>query len=108
MCPLYVAGLIGPGERKSIEPMAARLAPDRYDRLHHFISDGVWETAPLEAELARRADKLAVSSDAFLVVDDTSLPKEGRTLGRRRSAICVHARQASQLPDVGFPDVGAP
>ncbi len=29
MCPLYVAGLIGPGERKSIEPMAARMAPDR-------------------------------------------------------------------------------
>lgn len=26
MCPLYVAGLIGPGERKSIEPMAARIA----------------------------------------------------------------------------------
>jgi DDE superfamily endonuclease len=25
MCPLYVAGLIGPGERKSIQPMAERL-----------------------------------------------------------------------------------
>ncbi len=41
MCPLYVAGLIGPGERKSIEPMAARIGPDCYDRLHHFISDGI-------------------------------------------------------------------
>jgi SRSO17 transposase len=82
MCPLYVAGLIGPGERKSIEPMAARLAPDRYDRLHHFISDGVWETAPLEAELVRRADKLIGASDAFLVIDDTSLPKKGeRSVG---------------------------
>ncbi len=29
MCPLYVAGLIGPGDRKSVEPMAARLAPNR-------------------------------------------------------------------------------
>src|SRR5213078_2339126 len=27
MCPLYVAGLIGPGERKSIQPMAERLVP---------------------------------------------------------------------------------
>ena len=26
MCPLYVSGLIGPGDRKSIEPMAERLA----------------------------------------------------------------------------------
>jgi SRSO17 transposase len=25
MCPLYVAGLIGPGDRKSVQPMAARL-----------------------------------------------------------------------------------
>jgi hypothetical protein len=27
MCPLYVAGLIGPGDRKSVQPMAALLAP---------------------------------------------------------------------------------
>jgi hypothetical protein len=26
MCPLYVSGLIGPGDRKSIQPMAKRLA----------------------------------------------------------------------------------
>jgi SRSO17 transposase len=77
MCPLYVAGLIGPGERKSIEPMAARMAPDRYDRLHHFISDGAWDGAPLEAELARQADKLIGAPDAFLIIDDTSLPKKG-------------------------------
>jgi SRSO17 transposase len=77
MCPLYVAGLIGPGERKSIEPMAARMAPDHYDRLHHFISDGVWDAGPLEAELARQADRLLGGPDAFLVIDDTSLLKKG-------------------------------
>jgi hypothetical protein len=27
MCPLYIAGLIGPGDRKSVQPMAERLAP---------------------------------------------------------------------------------
>jgi SRSO17 transposase len=77
MCPLYVAGLIGPGDRKSIEPMAARIAPDGYDRLHHFISDGIWDAWPIEKELARQADKLIGGSDAFLVIDDTSLPKKG-------------------------------
>jgi SRSO17 transposase len=77
MCPVYVAGLIGAGDRKSIEPMAARMVPDRYDRLHHFISDGVWDAAPLEAELAKQADKLIGGPDAFLVIDDTSLPKKG-------------------------------
>lgn len=77
MCPLYVAGLIGPGERKSMEPMAARLAPDHYDRLHHFISSGVWEASLLEEELAIQANKLVGGEDAVLVIDDTALPKKG-------------------------------
>jgi SRSO17 transposase len=77
MCPLYVAGLIGPGERKSMEPIAARLAPDRYDRLHHFISSGVWDADPLEEELARNADRMVGGETAVLVIDDTALPKKG-------------------------------
>ena len=36
MCPLYVAGLIGSGDRKSVQPMAERLAPGDYDQLHHL------------------------------------------------------------------------
>ncbi len=52
MCPLYVAGLIGSGDRKSIGPMAERVAPGDYDRLHHFVSDGVWDAGPLEFELS--------------------------------------------------------
>jgi hypothetical protein len=52
MCPLYVAGLIGPGDRKSVQPMAARLVPGDYDQLHHFIADGVWdEMVQLGSEL---------------------------------------------------------
>ena len=31
--------------------MAERLAPGDYDRLHHFVAAGVWDAAPLEAEL---------------------------------------------------------
>src|SRR5580658_682661 len=77
MCPLYVAGLIGPGDRKSVGPMAERVAPGDYDRLHHFVSDGVWDEAPLECELALQADKLVGGADAFLVIDDTALPKKG-------------------------------
>ena len=77
MCPLYVAGLIGPGDRKSVSPMAERVAPGDYDRLHHFVSDGVWDEAPLERELALQADKLVGGAGAFLVIDDTTLPKKG-------------------------------
>ena len=57
MCPLYVAGLIGPGDRKSVGPMAERVAPGDYDQLHHFVSAGVWDEAPLERELAHQADR---------------------------------------------------
>src|SRR5207342_3841878 len=48
-----------------------------YDRLHHFVSDGVWDEAPLERELAIQADKLVGGAGAFLVIDDTTLPKKG-------------------------------
>ena len=78
MCPLYIAGLIGPGERKSIGPMAERLAPGAYDRLHHFVADGVWDAEPLEAEIAAHANGLVGGKDAVLVVDDTALPKKGK------------------------------
>ena len=82
MCPLYVAGLIGPGDRKSVQPMAARLAPGGYDQLHHFIADGVWDAAPLELELLIQADRLVGGKDAVLVIDDTAMPKKGeRSVG---------------------------
>ena len=91
MCPLYVAGLIGPGDRKSVAPMAERLAPGDYDRLHHFIAAGVWDAAPLEAELLVQADKLVGGSDAVLVIDDTALPKKGE------HSVGVAAQYASAL-----------
>ena len=77
MCPLYVAGLIGPGERKSLQPIAARLAPADYDQLHHFVAVGPWDEAPLETELLIQADRLVGGPDAVLVIDDTALPKKG-------------------------------
>ena len=57
MCPLCVAGLIGPGDRKSVEPMASRWAPGDYDQLHHFIASGVWNEASLTEELAIQLDQ---------------------------------------------------
>ena len=78
MCPAYVAGLIGPGDRKSIQPMAARDSGVSYDQLHHFIGSGVWDSAPLEAALLSEADKLVGGDDAWLIIDDTALPKKGR------------------------------
>ena len=36
--PVYLQGLLGPGERRSVEPMAARAAPGDVQQLHHVIS----------------------------------------------------------------------
>ena len=78
MCPLYVAGLIGPGDRKSIQPMAAREGGVGYDQLHHFVAAGTWDRAPVESALMKEADRLVGGEDAFLIIDDTALPKKGK------------------------------
>ena len=77
MCPVYISGLIGPGDRKSIQPMAERIALGAYDQLHHFVCKGVWNMAPVETELLIQADKLVGGRDAVLVIDDTAVLKKG-------------------------------
>ena len=106
MCPLYVSGLIGPGERKSVQPLAERVAIGDYDQLHHFIAAGVWDAGPVETELLVQADKLVGGSDAVRVIDDTAIPKKGT------HSVGVAAQYASrwqdrELPDPGVADPGA-
>ena len=76
--PVYLQGLLGPGDRKSVQPMAARIAPDDHEQLHHFIATSAWDPAPLESALAHEAERLVGGPDAVLIIDDTSLLKQGR------------------------------
>jgi SRSO17 transposase len=91
LCPAYIAGLIGPGDRKSVQPMAARDGEFGYDQLHHFVADGVWESAPLEAVLLNEANRLVGDDAGYLVIDDTALPKKGN------HSVGVTAQYASSL-----------
>lgn len=91
VCPAYIAGLIGPGDRKSVQPMAARDGEFGYDQLHHFVADGVWDSAPLEAVLLKEADRLVGDEAGYLVIDDTALPKKGS------HSVGVAAQYASSL-----------
>src|SRR5918997_5917946 len=75
--PVYLQGLLGPGERKSLQPMAARLGLSGHDQLQHFLASTAWDDAPLRRLLVERADALVGGSDAVLVIDDTALPKKG-------------------------------
>lgn len=75
--PLYLRGLLSPGDRKSLQPMAIRLGLSSHDQLQHFIASPAWDDRPLWGELARQADQLVGGPDACLVVDDTALPRKG-------------------------------
>lgn len=76
--PVYLQGLLGPGERKSVQPLAARVAPGEHEQLHHFVCTSPWDPAPVEAALVREATRLVGGPDARLIVDDTGLVKQGR------------------------------
>jgi SRSO17 transposase len=95
----YITGLLLDGERKSIEPMAARLVDDEHEiaamrqRLHGCIAESAWSDDEVRARLARKLDREMPDIEA-LVVDDTGFPKKGEfsvgvqrqycgTLGRR-------------------------
>src|SRR3954466_15782076 len=75
--PFYVRGLLGPGERKSLQPMAARLGLPGHDQLQHFVASTAWDDGPLWTVLAHEADRLVGGADAYLVIDDTAVPKKG-------------------------------
>jgi SRSO17 transposase len=72
----YVRGLLLEGRRKSIQPMAARLADGDEQGLQQFITDSPWDDAPVRRRLARRMS--AEIGPEGWVIDDTGLPKDGR------------------------------
>jgi SRSO17 transposase len=80
----YLTGLVLPGARKSVEPMAALLAPTRvrqtHQSLHHLVADAPWEDevvlqAVREYALAAIAEHGPIEA---WIVDDTGMPKKGQ------------------------------
>lgn len=79
----YCAGLLGPSERKSVEPMAAVVDPEqvssRHQSMHHFVANSPWEDRPV-LEVAYRwvVEPIEVHGPiAAWIVDDTGVPKKG-------------------------------
>lgn len=73
----YVQGLMLDGRRKSIQPMAARLAGFHEQALNHFVTNSPWDVVPVRRRLAQRMDT-AIGPVAW-AFDDTGLPKDGRS-----------------------------
>lgn len=70
---VYVRGLLLDGERKSVEPMAARLGQSDQD-LQHFVSLSPWSADVLLEALAKAT---ATAPPAYWIIDETSFPKAG-------------------------------
>lgn len=76
----YCQGLMLPLERKSIEPLAAGLAPKhvraRHQSLHHFVAQSDWSDAAV-LERVRDWTLPRLSGKLYWIVDDTGFPKKG-------------------------------
>ena len=80
----YCTGLLLPGERKSVEPIAAKLAPDQagaaHQRLLHFVNESEWSDEEVLSKV-REMVLPAIERDGPIeawIIDDTSFPKKGK------------------------------
>jgi SRSO17 transposase len=93
----YCTGLMLPGERKSVEPMAARTAPARtaaqHQSLLHFVGVATWSDEKVMAKV-REMVLPAMEKDGPIeawIIDDTSFPKQGK------HSVGVHHQYCGQL-----------
>ncbi len=96
----YCTGLMLPGERKSVEPMAARTAPARTAAQHlsllHFVANAAWSDEDVLAKVREmvlpvlEAEKKLRPIEAW-IIDDTSFPKQGK------HSVGVHHQYCGQL-----------
>ena len=93
----YCTGLMLPGERKSVEPMAARTAPARtaaqHQSLLHFVGIAPWSDEQVLAKV-REMVLPAMEKDGPIeawIIDDTSFPKQGK------HSVGVHHQYCGQL-----------
>jgi SRSO17 transposase len=79
----YAKGLLLPIERKSVEPMAARLAPGNvrqmHQSLHHVVADAAWSDDALLKQVRNQVLPAMTRKHtlAAWIVDDTGFPKKG-------------------------------
>jgi SRSO17 transposase len=84
-CRWYLQGLMLPGQRKSVEPMAARVHPQNvrsaHQSMHHLVADADWSDTALLAAVAREVVPILSQEGAapcFWIVDDTGCRKYGK------------------------------
>ena len=77
----YCTGLLLPGERKSVEPMAALTAPARtapkHQSLLHFVANAPWSDDAVLAKI-RETVLPGIGAIEASIIDDTGFPKKGK------------------------------
>jgi|ERR1700733_3852232 SRSO17 transposase len=80
----YCKGLLLPGERESIEPMAVRLDPENIQvmrqSLHHLVAKAPWSDAVLLEQVRDHVLRTMLKQGPVVawIVDDTGFPKKGK------------------------------
>src|SRR5881396_3457016 len=80
----YCTGLMLPGERKSVEPMAAKTAPGRTPAQHqsllHFVGNAPWSDERVMAKVREMVLPSIEKHEPIKVwiIDDTGFPKHGK------------------------------
>ena len=93
----YCTGLMLPGERKSVEPMAARTAPSRtaaqHQSLLHFVGNACWSDEEVLAKVREMVVPVIEKEGPIeaWIIDDTSFPKQGK------HSVGVHHQYCGQL-----------
>src|SRR5438477_442033 len=79
----YLKGLMLPGQRKSVEPMAARVHPENvrsaHQSMHHLVSTADWDDAAVLGFVAQQVAEKLVRGDEgrWWIFDDTGHAKKG-------------------------------
>lgn len=73
----YLLGLLLPGERKSMEPIAGRIPGTTVDRIQNFLTDSPWDPDLVQSRLLEEMAGRFADRMGCLSLDDTSFPKQG-------------------------------
>jgi SRSO17 transposase len=73
---VYIQGLLLDGERKSIEPLAARIPGADVQALRQFVGQSPWAVEKVQQGLARKMVDLLIEAQVW-IIDETAFPKAG-------------------------------
>jgi SRSO17 transposase len=105
---LYAHGIVGEGERKSVEPIAARASGDAAEcervqaRLLNFLRDSPWDDRSVRRESALHAVKALQKQEPVTtwIIDDTGFPKQGK------HSVGVQRQYSGTLGKIGNCQIG--